>query len=317
MKRIGGFLAAFALALGLELSVADCRATAQAPATEAETMFWNRVKDTRNAAELRAYLDAFPNGAYADVARARLQSLQPTPSSRPQTAQPPSPPRADSDARTGGASPPPRVAGPERVLPPSGGGPSSPTTPTPPVQSNPGSVLVSVAVVQEVQERLYNLNYEINVTGSMDQLTRKAISGWQTNTSRPATGDLDAGQLQALRSARLPTTWGALAYVARGASGVVWNRSSRRDAERDAIAECRKNGGSTCKVVTAADKGCGALGFYQGNVRSTTHWGAYASVRPTLAQAIDNALTECRSQAKRPDACGVRVQFCADGSHKQ
>jgi hypothetical protein len=40
-------------------------------------------------------------------------------------------------------------------------------------------------------------------------------------------------------------------------------------------------------------------------------------VRPTLGQAMDMALSECREQAKRPEACGVRLTFCADGSHRQ
>jgi len=316
MKRIGGLLLAIALAPGLELGLGCDRAAAQqVQASDAETMFWNRVKDTRSAAELRAYLDAFPNGAYADIAKARLQSMASTPPPRPPAAAPVPvpPPITGPGPGTGGPQVPPKTAAPERPAPPSGGGPTSPA----PAQPIAGSVLANAAVLREVQERLYNLNYEIGPTGRIDEPTRKAIRDWQTNTNRPVTGDMDAAQLTALRGARLPVTWGAIAYVARGASGAVWNRSSRRDAERDAMAECKKNGGSSCRVVAAADKSCGALGFYQGNVGSTTHWGAYVSVRPTLAQAIDNALTECRAQAKRSDACGVRLQFCADGSHKQ
>ena len=70
---------------GLILGIALGRHVSETPALAA-------LRLQKDAAELRAYLDAFPNGAYAAVARARLQSLQPTPSARPQTAQPPSPP---------------------------------------------------------------------------------------------------------------------------------------------------------------------------------------------------------------------------------
>ena len=66
-------------------------------------------------------------------------------------------------------------------------------------------------------------------------------------------------------------------------------------------------------MLTAAETACGALGFYMAG----GSWGAYAIVRPTLGQATAMALEECRAQAKRPDACGVRITFCADGSHKQ
>jgi hypothetical protein len=46
-------------------------------------------------------------------------------------------------------------------------------------------------------------------------------------------------------------------------------------------------------------------------------WGAYAIIRPTLGQATAEALNQCREKARRPDACGVRITFCADGSHQQ
>lgn len=40
-----------------------------------ERALWETVKDTRNPAEIEAYLDKFPNGLYSSVARARLKSL--------------------------------------------------------------------------------------------------------------------------------------------------------------------------------------------------------------------------------------------------
>jgi peptidoglycan hydrolase-like protein with peptidoglycan-binding domain len=170
-----------------------------------------------------------------------------------------------------------------------------------------------------VQERLYNLNYDIYaINGRLTEETRTAIREWQTNTRRQATGDMTMEELAALRNARLPVVWGALAYAARGASAVVWNRTSRQQAVKDAVADCRnRNQGNECKVVSAAEKACGALGFYMGNVRSTTYWGAYAIIRPTIGQATAEALKQCREQAKAPDACGIRLTFCADGSHQQ
>ena len=218
----------------------------------------------------QAYLEAYPNGAFAPTARARLQQLAPI-AQHPQ-------------------------------------GPPAPAT-----------ALADAAVIREVQERLYNLNYEIGVlNGQMTEETRNAIREWQRNVKREPTGELSDEELSQLRSARLPTTWGALAYAARGASAVVWNRPSRQEAVSAALADCHARANrDSCKVVTAAGSGCGALGFYTGTVHRTTHWSAYAIVRPTLGQAMDLALSECRAQVKRPEACGIRLTFCADGSHKQ
>ncbi len=72
-------------------------------------------------------------------------------------------------------------------------------------------------------------------------------------------------------------------------------------------------GQADCKVVSAPNTACGALGFYMAG----DSWGAYAVVRADARQATGDALNQCRQQARRPDACGVRITFCADGSHQQ
>jgi peptidoglycan hydrolase-like protein with peptidoglycan-binding domain len=261
-NRIWALILMTAALLGAE----PVRAHAQ---SAAEAAFWNRVKDTGNASEMRAYLEAYPNGYYADAARARLKDLEPI---RPQ--------------------------------------------PSPSVSSN---ALSDPSVIREVQERLYNLNYDISVlNGQLTDETRKAIRDWQTNTRREPTGQMTEEELIALRNARIPTTWGALAYAARGASAVVWSRPSRREAISAALADCQERAGRyPCKVITASETACGALGFYTGTVRRTTYWGAFAVVRPTLGQATVQALATCREEAKRPEACGIRLTFCADGSHQR
>jgi peptidoglycan hydrolase-like protein with peptidoglycan-binding domain len=175
--------------------------------------------------------------------------------------------------------------------------------------------LTDASVIREVQERLYNLNYDVGaINGRLTEETRNAIRQWQNNMQRPQKGDMDLEELTVLRNIRLPAIWGAIAFGDRGASAVVWNRGSRQDAVAAARSDCRgRNKGVDCKVLSAADTACGALGFYMAG----GSWGAYAIVRPTLGQATAVALDQCREQARRPDACGVRITFCADGSHQQ
>ena len=262
------------LAVALLLGAGGDTARAQ---NAAEVAFWNRIRDSTNPSELKAYLEAYPNGAFADTARERLRQLGPV------SVQPTLPP---------GSSPGP---------------------------GTPGRSLTDAGVIREVQEKLYNLNYDISVlNGQMNEETRTAIREWQTNVKHEPTGELSDDELGELRSARIPTTWGALAYAARGASAVVWSRPSRREAISAALADCQANAGrDACKVVTAVESGCGALGHYTGSVRRTTYWGAYPAIKPTLGQAVEQALTWCRQNAKRPEGCGIRLTFCADGSHKQ
>ncbi len=44
--------------------------------TEIELAFWNSIKSSSNAADYTAYLDAYPNGSFAALARARLASTE-------------------------------------------------------------------------------------------------------------------------------------------------------------------------------------------------------------------------------------------------
>ncbi len=269
----------FGLGIALGTLAAPHPLSAQTATEAAETAFWDSVKDSRDPAEVRAYLEKFPNGLFAPLAKIRLRNLEAakTPAPAPSTA----------------ASTPPQQ------------------------QSTSAPALTSESIIREVQDRLYNLNYTITTrNGRMNQQTRDAIRQWQTNVKQPVSGDMNIAQLALLRRARLPTTWGSIAYFSKGASSTVWNRPTREIAEREALAACRKNAGAPCQVLSVANKICGALGFYNAVVSGKQHWGAYASVRPTLGQATDHALSECRRQAKQPNACGIRATVCADGSHR-
>lgn len=271
-----------ALILGFGIAVGSTfalPAVAQPASEAAETAFWDSVKDSRDPAEVQAYLDKFPNGLFAPLARIRIRNLQ--------SASKPAP---------------------------------APAASTQPQQqpSQSVSALTSESVIREVQDRLYNLNYQIaSRNGRMNDQTREAIRQWQTNIKQPVSGDVSVAQLAILRRANLPTVWGALAYYSKGASSTVWNRPTREIAEREALAACRKNAGAPCQVLSVANKICGALGFYNAVISGKQHWGAYASVRPTLGQATEHALSECRSKGRQPNACGIRTTVCADGSHKQ
>lgn len=284
------------LALGGALMpIVPTPATAQRASEAEETALWDSVKQSKSADEVRTYLDRFPNGLYAPLARIRLRNLE------------------------GGGAPSNPPSGSASQTPP----PPPPSRPPPPVISRPAPpsnapALTNPTVIREVQDILYNLNYQIGPrNGRLTSQTRDAIRKWQENVKQPISGDLTEAQLALLRRAQLPTVWGALAYHTKGASATTWNRPSRESAENEALADCRKRAKTTCSVLTVANKICGALGFYNAVVGGRQHWGVYASIRPTLGQATDNALSECRRQARQPNACGIRITVCADGGHSR
>lgn len=281
------------LALGCALGLALWGALAASAQTPAEQNFWDSIRSSRSPAEFRAYLDAFPKGYYADQARARIRELEGSASNLP--------PTRPSD-------PPPYV-------------PPAPNYTTPPPPSSNASVLTNYTIIREVQERLYSLNYNIKVmNGQLSKETRDAIIQWQEVTRRPQTGDMNADDLQYLRSAPPVTTWGAIAFEAAGAYGIVWNRTSRQDAENDALAECRKHAAANaknCDPFTLGDSQCGAMSWYSGYSGGRRHWGSFVVRRGTIEQARTDVMSECQRQAKAPQGCQIRVAFCANGSHKQ
>jgi hypothetical protein len=54
---------------------APAPAVAPTPDRSVELAFWNSIKDSQTAAEYQAYLSQYPNGAFAALARQRVQSL--------------------------------------------------------------------------------------------------------------------------------------------------------------------------------------------------------------------------------------------------
>ncbi len=96
------------------------------PADPVEVGFWDTIKDSSAAADYQAYLSAYPQGQFAQIARARLAQLQPaaTNNAPGETATPSPAPGAQAQAQAGAAEQP--TAGrecpvcPEMVLVPPG-----------------------------------------------------------------------------------------------------------------------------------------------------------------------------------------------------
>ncbi|MDB5532962.1 MAG: hypothetical protein JWO28_1277 [Hyphomicrobiales bacterium] len=290
MKRQIALLSAMILA-ALAVPALAQTSPAPAPATEAapvvvqnaaEIAFWNSVKDSKNPAELRAYLQSFPAGIFAQLARVRIEEME-----KPRAVTAPNP---------------------------------TPTpTPQPGLQSA-GFDVSDPAMIRELQNKLYNLNYKVpRRDGVFDNGTREAISDWQKTTNQTVTGTPTPDQWRRLRDAKLSTTWGAIAYTARGAFGQTFNRASRDDAEQEALRDCRRTAGrnAECRLMAGMDASCVAMASYRTENRRRIFFGSSVVLRPVLADAISEALRQCNDQSESNRGCSARTTFCANGSHKR
>ena len=230
-------------------------------------------------AELRAYLEAYPNGAFADVARARLKQLEasPRPGCRPQPTPVP---------RPGGGK-----ALTDAAVDPRG----------------PGAALQSELRDQRL-ERPADRGDPQRHPRVADQHQARADGRADARTSSPSC---------AMRAFPPP----GARWPMRRAAPAPWcgtGRRARRPSAPRSPTAARNAGRDNCKVVTAAESACGALGFYMGNVRRDHLLGRLRHRAPD-ARPGDGPWRSpsAAQQAKRPEACGVRLTFCADGSHKQ
>ena len=115
-----------------DLVISSTRKTAATPAAPVraadpvELGFWDTIKGSDNPADFKAYLDSYPDGAFAVIARTRLEQIE-----------------AKSANRTAAPAPPPPAPQPPAASQP-------PAAPQPPAASLPPAASQPAAVAQAV-----------------------------------------------------------------------------------------------------------------------------------------------------------------------
>lgn len=97
-------------------------------------------------------------------------------------------------------------------------------------------------------------------------------------------------------------TYGAIAYSTQtGAHGYSHNYPSRRTAEKEAVANCRKFGGRNCSVTVWFYERCGALA-----TGSDRGWGSSSHQNKQRANA--EAMSFCRKHDRN---CKIVASVCS------
>lgn len=345
-SRLAGL--AFALTVSLATALACAPAIAQnapvpnAAQRQADITFWTSIKDSKNPEEYNAYLQAFPSGIFAPLARLRIKQLA-AGSPAPATAQPaPSaPPPAPSTAQPApsAAPPAPAIAQPAPAGPPEpesgappAGAPAAPPSqsaqpdnPPPPPASPPPQPRRTVVdytnrdFMLSLQEKLYNLNYDVErLTGVFDKNTYNAVIAVQRALKETQNGELTDSQWGEIQRARVSSTWGAISYNANATHSFSFSRSSRRDAEDAARTACKRRAGRSakCNVMAAKDTQCIAMAKYRQRWGSNTHFGVRVYRAANIQRAEQNAMDQCRQVDRSRGRCEMVRTFCANGNHQ-
>jgi Caspase domain/Putative peptidoglycan binding domain len=147
------------------------------PRQAQENLMWESAQHSNLGADYQAYLNIFPGGVFAQMAKNRIASMESATTSAPALA-------------------PQTLAMTEPVGPPETE-----------LKDNVGTVdtertlNLSAASAKEVQQRLTALNlYKGPQTGALDQATRAALAEWQKKRGFAPTSFLDSAQVAALRA---------------------------------------------------------------------------------------------------------------------
>jgi peptidoglycan hydrolase-like protein with peptidoglycan-binding domain len=146
-----------------------------------ENMFWESAQRSNSVADYKAYLDAFPNGVYAPLARNRIAAM----SAQPAAAPPAAPP-----GNSAGGPPPGEPAPSAAALKAEVG-----------TMQTEQSLNLAPEDHTELQQRLQALGlYTGPIDGNLGAGFRAAIGNWQRQHQLAPTGWLGPVQLQALKA---------------------------------------------------------------------------------------------------------------------
>jgi uncharacterized caspase-like protein len=142
-----------------------------------EDLLWESAQHSNLSADYQAYLDAFPNGVFAEMAKNRIANLQ-------------------AAGAPGAAQSRERVATAEPAAPSQEGWKAEIGT-----EDTEKALDLTPAAEKEIQQRLTALGlYKGPATGALDAATRSAVAEWQKSRGAAPTSFLGPMQLAALRA---------------------------------------------------------------------------------------------------------------------
>jgi hypothetical protein len=148
-----------------------------------ENLFWESAQKSNSPADYKAYLDAFPNGLYAPLARNRIAAVSAPPAAPPAAAP------AVQPAALVAAPPPPPAISPEALKAEIGT-----------VETEQG-LNMGPPMRMEIQQRLSAIGlYAGPIDGDLGPGARSAIAEWQKRHDTAPTGQLGPLQLAELRA---------------------------------------------------------------------------------------------------------------------
>jgi hypothetical protein len=175
--------------------------------------------------------------------------------------------------------------------------------------------------IEDIQSRLYELNYDITVTGTWDEWTKASVKDWHETTKRPNPGTMSDDDIAYLHTATPNKIWGGVVFDARGHYRLFTNETSRKELVDKEISYCKAHFESkSCGLhrilsATSSDNGCIGVSHADWRVGRTNKWATYVVTRPGIDRAKDDVIGNCVSETGTSrSTCKLVAAVCTDGS---
>lgn len=124
-----------------------------------------------------------------------------------------------------------------------------------------------------------------------------------TTCSNYVEGECSEHTTTCANPAPVSPNFGAIAYDRKtGAWGYSYNWNTQREAEDNALAQCKKNDGPDCEVMVWYQRECGAVASADGD---EAYWGTGDGEGAAGA----NALASCKRDGGKN--CNIQVEECS------
>lgn len=181
----------------------------------------------------------------------------------------------------------------------------------------PPSALPAAPSAAEIARKLHSLGYP--VSGKVSDNPTVGLSQWRFRTTGKASRDpITPEEAQAIMTASIPASYGAIAGTAYSGYGLSTQSTSRDAAEADALARCQQAKGTDCDKslpMVIADTRCLAFAGFTGVLKADgkKHTLSASGFADEPDAAVQAALSRCAQEPENAPHCQPLVTLCADG----
>jgi hypothetical protein len=174
-----------------------------------------------------------------------------------------------------------------------------------------------------VQKKLDALEFRAEITGVMDDQTKKAIRELHVDNHQKGVDYLTSEELARLKNTDISTmVYAAVAASTDEATATTWNKPSRKDAETEVMAQCRSRSAKPRKCIvqsrsSASGEGWIAAVYCKRSNARVIHEATRLVASYDKADAIEGVYEDALAAGYSKNNCRLTAVIESRGRHKK